>query len=320
MPPEAAPLHVIDAVLYGLVQGAGEFLPVSSSTHLTLLGNLLAAAGRPPIDEATLFLLHLPTLAASAWVLRREIRALLGPSRALLVPLALACAATAAIGIPLDRRFDRTAASLGFLGCGLMTTGLVLLLTEGLTARRGPSGAGTWNWARGIAVGIGQALAAVPGLSRLGMSACAGMLTGVARRDAVVFSFLCALPVVAGKAALTCRHCLATGEPHFWRNRVLWGAYPLAALIAFAAGVVTFRWLLKRISVATLVPFGIYCLCLGGLTLGWSMSGRNLPKTNGNEPPARVRGVDPGRSGDPAADESPVVRSGRQREAPVPAP
>lgn len=328
----ATPLSAFDAVLYGAVQGVGEFLPVSSTTHLKLLSRLLSSAGRQPIDEVSIMLFHLPTLAAACWVLRKEIRALFGAQRALLWPLALATGVTGALGYPLDKRFGPWESSLAFLGTALCVTGLTQLLVERFrrVAREGP-----WTWDRGIAVGLGQALAGIPGLSRLGMSTCAGLLTGRPRVQAVVFSFLCALPVTVGKTALECHKALEAGEPGFWTHRVLYGAYPLGALVAFVLGVLTFRWLLARLRRGTLVPFGIYCIVLGSLTLIWSQMQAKMPSpepaaapkhaspTESDETPRTPEG-NPGLGGDGAAVPSPdqpgFVRPQGSPAPPLPPP
>ena len=330
-PLPATPLSAFDAVLYGAVQGIGEFLPISSSTHLKLLSRLLASAGRQPIDEVSIMLFHLPTLAAVCWVLRKEIRALFGAQRALLWPLALATGVTGALGYPLHKRFDTWGSSLAFLGAALCLTGLTQLLVERFRpeAREGP-----WTWDRGIAVGLGQALAGIPGLSRLGMSTCAGLLTGRPHVQAVTFSFLCAIPVTAGMTALECRKALEAGEPGFWTHRVFYGAYPLGALVAFVLGVLTFRWLLARLRRGTLVPFGIYCVVLGSLTLIWplaqgrmppsepAVAPKQSPRTESDDP--RTPEGNPGLGDDgaavPAPDQPDLVRPQGPPEPPLPPP
>ena len=330
-PLPATPLSPFDAILYGAVQGIGEFLPISSSTHLRLLSRLLEAAGRQPIDEVSIMLFHLPTLAAVCWVLRKEIRSLLGPQRALLWPLALATLITGALGYPLHKKLDAWGANLAFLGAALCVTGLIQLLVERFRreAREGP-----WTWDRGIAVGLGQALAGIPGLSRLGMSTCAGLLTGRPHVQTVVFSFLCALPVTAGMTALECHKALKSGEPGFWTHRVLYGAYPLGALVSFVLGVLTFRWLLARLRRGTLVPFGVYCVVLGSLTLIWPLTqGRmppsepaapkHAPPTESDEKPRTPEG-NPGLGGDgaavPAPDQPDLIRPPGPPTNPLPPP
>ena len=307
-PPPATPLPALEAVLYGLLQGITEFLPVSSSTHLDLLGRGLSAAGRQPLDGAYEMLFHLPTLAAVLWVLRGEIRATLwGPRRDRIPALLLACLATAAVGMPLEHLLPREHAPLWGLGAALIGTGIVLLATERLKPAPAPDGT-PWTWDRGIAVGLGQSLAGVPGLSRLALGSCTGLLTGRSHVHALVFSLLCSFPVALGKAALECRESLQAGEPDFWTNRVLHGAYPLGALAAFLAGIAAFRWLLKRLERGTFAPFGIYCVVLGALALTGSSMAAKIPPLPTDEPKAGIPGLGPDGGAPAPAPEPPVLR------------
>lgn len=331
-PLPATPLGPMEALLYGIVQGIAEFLPVSSSTHLALLGRLLEGAGRQPLDRTYIMLFHLPTLAAAGWVLRREIRALFGSERRLLVPLGLATLVTGTLGYAIDARCGEWGASFGFLGAMLCVTGLVQLAVERWKPEPTPGG---WTWDRGLAVGIGQSLAGIPGLSRLGMSTCAGMLTRRARVHAAVFSFLCAIPVTLGKTVLTLRKTMASGEPDVLTHRVLHGAYALGALVAFVLGVLAFRWLLRHLVRGTLAPFGIYCVILGALTLICPAPPTKMPppkpvpdqegaagqpEPDEPQPPAPEGSprVAPRREPVPADDQPGVVRGEGPRPAPLP--
>ena len=319
LPPPAHPLGPVDALAYGLLQGVTEFLPVSSSSHLTLLSKLMAACGRTPLDQAYVMLFHLPTLAAVCLVLRKEIRSLFTQSgRGLLLAVFLASVVTVGIGYPLDKAFDSRHGNIGFLGCGLICTGLVLLLVEFMKPK--PTEGGPWTWGRALGVGFGQSLAAIPGLSRSGMSTSAGMLCGRGRAEAAVFCFLCSIPVTLGKTAKECWKVSAAGEPDFWTNRVFYGAYALGALVAFLAGVFTFRWFLGWTQRRTLRPFGIYCFLLGVLALTWSLSAPRMPPNplSPDEQKAGIPGPGPARGPADRAQQPPVLPPDRPEKPPAP--
>ena len=212
------------ALLFAVVQGATEFLPVSSSGHLLLLAILTGAGGGEPFF--TVAMLHSATALAAVIYYRRACgqaarelwRA--GPARRFLWRYALAQAATAAVALPLFFILTRTPAaqwrlSLWVIGVAMLVSAAVLLL-----APRGGDGSGNSSggggggapapghglprpgWRAALWVGLAQGIAVLPGLSRAGLTIAAGRRAGLDGDAAAGFSFLLAPPVILAATLL----------------------------------------------------------------------------------------------------------------------
>ena len=209
----------LTALLFAVVQGATEFLPVSSSGHLLLLAILVGGGGEPFFTVA---MLHSATALAAVIYYRRACgqaaRGLwrAGPARRFLWRYALAQAATAAVALPLFFILTRTPAaqwrlSLWAIGVAMLVNAAVLLL-----APRGGDGGGNGSggapaaghglprpgWRAALWVGLAQGIAVLPGLSRAGLTVAVGRRAGLDGAAAAGFSFLLAPPVILAAAAL----------------------------------------------------------------------------------------------------------------------
>ena len=212
----------LTALLFAVVQGATEFLPVSSSGHLLLLAILVGAGGEPFFMAA---MLHSATALAAVIYYRRACgqaaRGLwrAGPARRFLWRYALAQAATAAVALPLFFILTRTPAaqwrlSLWAIGVAMLVNAVVLLLAprgadgsgDGSAATSGAPAAGAVlpgpGWRAALWVGLAQGIAVLPGLSRAGLTVAVGRRAGLDGAAAAGFSFLLAPPVILAAAAL----------------------------------------------------------------------------------------------------------------------
>ncbi len=243
-----------EAVFLGFLQGATEFLPVSSSGHL-VLGQ--AALGVEAPGAGLEIALHGATLLSVAIVYRDRIGGLIGgvargEGEALryagLLALASAPAAAAGLGLGelLESLFDRPAVA----GAGLIVSGAVVWTARGALAR-GPAGKPGIGTA--LAMGLAQAAAIVPGVSRSGSTVVTGLWRGVDPSEAAAFSFLMSIPAVGGAVILR----LAGGLPAAGA-----GSDPatlgLAAATACATGVAAigvFRTTLRRRSFHRFAPY-----------------------------------------------------------------
>jgi undecaprenyl-diphosphatase len=259
-------MTLLNALVLGLVQGLGEFLPVSSSGHLILVPWIL---GWEEHGLAFDVALHLGTLGAVVFAFAPDwwrlitagLRGLLGgrpfadPESRLLWLLALASVPGAAAGVLLDKWAETTLRAPGLVAFDLAALGLVLLLAD----RRATGGADMLGMSTRDAflIGLAQALAIVPGVSRSGATISAGLLLGYRREEAARFSFLLATPITLGAALMKVPHLLREGGPHL----------PLLAgmITAAAFGFLAIRVLLGWVRAHDYRPFVYYRFALAAV-------------------------------------------------------
>ncbi|HLS88096.1 MAG TPA: undecaprenyl-diphosphate phosphatase [Sphingobacteriaceae bacterium] len=273
------------ALILGVVQGATEFLPVSSSGHLVLVQSLLGLELPGITFEVTV---HLGTLLAVLAVYRREIwqmavavaagagPALTGPrgrrefwrnphSRLFLLVL-IGSVPAALLGLLGRRQLALLFTSLNWVAVGWLVTGVLLLLAHRTLSRRqvpaGAPPAADLDGGRALWVGLFQGLALVPGISRSGSTVTAALLAGVEAAAAARFSFLLAIPAIAGAALLDGVDVLTGNAPSLPAGPLLVG---FAA--AAASGYLAIRWLLSLLAAGRLLPFALYCWVLALITL-----------------------------------------------------
>lgn len=242
------------------VQGLAEFLPVSSSGHLVLAEKVLGVESPGPGLE---LLLHAGTLVSVCVFYRKRIAELFGSvlrfereglayAGFVLVSMLPALAFYAAAHDAIDSAFD-SARAVGLL---LLANGCLLLLSA-LTDRLRPSGGGP-TLPRALAMGVGQALAVLPGISRSGTSIHAGRLFGMSPRNAAEFSFLMSVPVILGAVVLKARDGFSgalAGIPA--------PAAVLSAVVSAAVGYAALRVVVGLVSRGRFWVFGVWCLVAG---------------------------------------------------------
>ncbi|MFQ5523007.1 MAG: undecaprenyl-diphosphate phosphatase [Acidimicrobiia bacterium] len=253
---------MLSAIIWGLVQGLTEFLPISSSGHLVIVPSFLEKLGveiSPP-SLAVSAVLHLGTLIAVLAYYRQDILKVLrfrtepeGRKIALLVAVGTL---PAAVGLPLRdslEAFQRTAANVGW---ALVATGAILLVGQRLAS-------GVRNLADGripdaVVVGIAQAFALVPGISRSGITISAGNGRGFESTEAARFSFLLGIPAIAA-AGVTELTEIGGGAAV---SEVIVGL-----VVSAVSGYAAIAWLLAALRRVGLTPFAIYALVIGVLTV-----------------------------------------------------
>ncbi|HOE26336.1 MAG: undecaprenyl-diphosphate phosphatase [Candidatus Aureabacteria bacterium] len=254
-------MTIPQAVVIGIVQGATEWLPVSSTAHLVLAERLLGVRSEGVALE---LVLHLGTLAAAVVFYRAAWRRiLLHPAepraRRDLGLLLVATLPAAAVGVLargwLEARFhDPRMAAAGLVAGG------VFLVAAG---RARPADAEI-GWGRALLIGCAQALALPPGISRSGMTVGAGLLAGVGRRRAVEFAFMMAAPAMLGAALMHLPEIGSAAEN--------FGVAALAAsaAVSCASGLVAIRVLNGAVERGGIAWFGCYCIALG---VAWALWG-----------------------------------------------
>ncbi len=259
------------AVLLGIVQAITEFLPVSSTAHLLLVGELMGESlGDPKFRAFVTIIQSGTTLAvlvyfrqdlgrlAVAWVRGiREGRPLGTPDARLAWYIALGTLPAAILGKLLERRIE--ALGNGVIAFSLIFWGLVMAGAERYASHRRALPDMTARSA--IAIGVGQALALVPGTSRSGSTITTGMLLGFSREAAARFSFLLSVPIIlaAGVYKLTKALPALRGEPA-WRTATLIGT-----AVSAVVGYLVIGWLLRYLRTRTTYLFVAWRLVLGVL-------------------------------------------------------
>lgn len=255
---------MIRYLVLGAIQGATEFLPISSSGHLVLAQRLIGLDPPGVLLEA---LLHWGTLLAVLVVFRKDILAILRAltSRGAIEDrkeIGLLVAGTVPIvvlGLLLRTSIGGIFASTAIVGTGFLVTGVLLALTR--FVRHGVER----NRARfidALIVGIAQAAAVIPGLSRSGATIAAGRLAGLTPRGAARFSFLLSIPALLGAGIVSLWDGLASGTGH-----VDWMGMAIGMAAAFLVGLLAIRALLAVVARGRFWVFSIYCFVLGALVL-----------------------------------------------------
>jgi undecaprenyl-diphosphatase len=264
-------MQPVTALLLGVVQGVTEFLPISSSGHLALLEHYFHVAGGGLSFD---ILLHVGTLAALLAYFSRDWldlgQALLRPSRynrperRLLLYLIVATIPGALAGVLWEKKAEtlfRQPARIALLMAGI---GLLLLLAERIA--RHHRSLDRLQLPDAILIGLSQALAIMPGVSRSGITMTCALFLGFNRRSSAHFSFLLATPIIAGAGLHHLPKWLASPP-----ENLSYTAAALGFLGAFLASYLAIRFLLSFLQHHTFIPFAVYRLAVAALVLALSL-------------------------------------------------
>ena len=260
-------MSVFTAIILGAVQGLTEFLPVSSSGHLVLLQKIFG------ISEPALFfdtMVHIGTLAAVLAVLWQDIwgilRRLIQPLTAYLI---IATISAVIFALVFKKTIEAAFESGKFLGFAFLLTTALLVIAELLSRRactdKGLKKAEGMNWLDALIIGLLQAIAIIPGVSRSGATISGALSRRLDRDFAARFSFLLSIPAILGALVLQLKDLLHSGDEAA-------GSIGAAAIIAGTAsaavvGFIAVRLMLKIIREKSLFGFAVYTGVLGLLVL-----------------------------------------------------
>lgn len=251
---------MLEVAILSVLQGIAEFLPVSSSGHLVLGKTFL---GLGDVGMRLDIFLHVGTLASVFVfyfsVIRRIVTHMEWPYVA---KVALSAIPIGIVGILFRDRLADAFASPAFVGGALMFTGSVLTLTRFL-----PKGDRDVSFLRAFLMGLAQAVAILPGVSRSGMTVAAARATKVDGEKAAEFSFLMSAPPIAGAAILETLKALRGAEPAAAATETSWGLCIFGAIVAAIVGWFALKVLVSSLKGRWFWLFGPYCLVAGLLTV-----------------------------------------------------
>jgi undecaprenyl-diphosphatase len=259
----------LEAAVLGLIQGLTEFIPVSSDGHLSAAEMLMPGFGQVGL----LFdvVVHVGTLTAILVyyrkLLRREISGLFAADSAerrrawrLALLLLVATAPTAAVGLLLRPVVETTKLDPRFVGSMEILTGLYLAVSW--LRREGPKDRDTMPWRDAVLIGVVQGFAVLPGLSRSASTIAVGLLLGLTARWAADFTFLLAIPAIAGAASLELFSAYRESGAAFFPTPDF-GKYILGAAVAGVVGYATIGFLIRLVSTRKVHLFAVYCILFG---------------------------------------------------------
>ncbi|MDP9459129.1 MAG: undecaprenyl-diphosphate phosphatase [Actinomycetota bacterium] len=268
----------IEAVVLGVVQGLTEFLPISSSAHLRLVGELF---GWDDPGAAFTAITQIGTEAAVLLYFRSDIariivawlRSLRGgskgdPDARMGWLIIVGSIPIVVLGLLFQDQIETTFRDLRIVATALIGFSLILFAADRMGAKQRELDQLTVG--HGMGYGFAQALALIPGVSRSGGTITAGLFLGYSRAAAARYSFLLAVPAVLGAGFFQVYEVLTGGVAG---RDVDWGPTIVATVIAFGVGFLVIGWLLRYLDRGSFVPFVVYRVVLGVLVLALVQTG-----------------------------------------------
>ena len=270
-------MHLIQAVLLGIVQGLTEFLPVSSSAHLVIFQHLFGFNQPELLFDVAL---HFGTLFAVFAYYRKEIRSIIQQSYLGLISwfqnknrsvvfdqfpdfkfalhVLLASIPTALIGFAFKDYFEAMFGSAEWTSIQLIMNAGILWLA--VVPLKHPERVSGLNWKKGLLIGVAQGIAIVPGISRSGITIVTALWLGMQADESVKFSFFLSIVAILGAGILEFHHTHPASS--FAMSEILLGSF-----FAFGAGWLSIVYLLKILRRGKFHMFAYYCLMVGIVSL-----------------------------------------------------
>jgi undecaprenyl-diphosphatase len=262
--------YLLQTILLGLLEGFTEFLPISSTGHLILAIDLLGWQGPP--GKVFEVVIQLGAILAVCWYYRRRLWDLLIHIREkdrqrFILQVSLAFLPSAIVGATAHSAIKAALFSPFVVAIALMVGGVIMLAVERLRPVARVMGWEEITYRQALLIGCCQALAVIPGTSRLGATVVGGLLLGLHRRVIAEFSFFLAIPTMLGATVFDLYKNY--GSMDFSAMQTI----ALGFISAFLAGLLSVRFLLGFIKRYSFTPFGWYRIVLGGVMLWWFGTG-----------------------------------------------
>jgi undecaprenyl-diphosphatase len=258
-------MEIIDAILLGIVQGLTEFLPVSSSGHLELGKAILGDKSIPSDSLLFTVVVHFATALSTIVVFRKDIWHILkglfsttwNEDKKFAAKIIISMIPAAVVGFTYETQFaELFGGNLLLVGAMLIITGLLLYLADKAKNTRKKV-----SYKDAVIIGIAQAIAMLPGISRSGATISTSVLLGNDKTKAARFSFLMVVPLILGKIAKD----IMSGEISYESNNFT--ALTVGFLAAFFSGLIACTWMISLVKNSKLSYFAVYCFVVGFVTV-----------------------------------------------------
>ena len=262
-------MEIINAIILGIIQGLTEFLPVSSSGHLEIAKAIL---GENKVGEESLLMtvvLHFATALSTIIIFRKDILEILSgllqfknnDSFWFSLKIVLSMIPAAFVGVFFNDEIEALfGGALTLVGSMLLVTGLLLLLADKAKASAKKVGI-----KHAILIGISQAIAILPGISRSGATISTAVLLGIDKEKAARFSFLMVVPLIFGKMAKD----IFSGDIQYETTTFI--PLLIGFIFAFLTGMFACKWMIKLVKSSQLKYFAYYCFAIGGIVIATSL-------------------------------------------------
>ena len=261
-------MSYIEALILGIIQGLTEFLPVSSSGHLEIAKVLFGDSTIPQESMTFTIVLHFATALSTMVVFRKEVFDIIkglfqfqwNDETKFSLKIIISLIPATLIGLMFEEQLE------SFFNGNLLMVGFMLLITALLLllADKAQNTDKNVSYKNSFIIGISQAIAMLPGISRSGATISTSVLLGVDREKAARFSFLMVVPLIFGKVAKD----LMGGEIDFQSENI--GSMGLGFVAAFISGLIACTWMISLVKKSKLHYFAIYCFIVGIIAISYS--------------------------------------------------
>lgn len=258
-------LLLAHALVMGLVEAASEFLPISSTGHLIIVGDFLGFTGNRA--ETFEIFIQLGAILAVVWIYRQKLLHVLShlssdaSASRLTFNLAIAFLPAALLGVLFHKFITHYLFNPVSVAGALVAGGVAIILIERCAGAPRVQDVDAMGWRDALAVGVAQCLSLYPGVSRAGATIMGGMVSGLSRRAATEFSFFLAIPVMFAASFFSlykARHNLVAADIP---------VFAVGFIAAFVGGLAVVRFLLAYVGRHSFIPFAYYRIVLGGVLL-----------------------------------------------------
>lgn len=262
-------MDIFEAIVLGVIQGLTEFLPVSSSGHLELAKAILGDTSVPEESLTFTVVLHFATALSTLVIFRKEVLEIFkglfqfkwNDELKFSLKIILSMIPAVFVGLLFEKQLE------AFFGGKILLVGAMLIVTAILLllADKAKNTNKEVSFLNAVIIGISQAIAMLPGISRSGATISTSVLLGIDRTRAARFSFLMVVPLIFGKIGKD----VLSGDLNFQSSEMM----PIAIgfIAAFVSGLLACQWMIALVKKSKLTYFSIYCAIVGLIAIGYSL-------------------------------------------------